>query len=938
MNDTPLLRPPSGVLPAVTDVFVPLVQALDALNNNTSAPGISLMGALKNVWATIRNEAIRTNRKDGGQAAGEVLANGADRIIGMMLDWSVKKAGLPDTKNLAVLAMGSYGRAELAPYSDIDIMLLFDESIPDATLEGIAGNFLRPLWDCGWQVGHSVRTPQECLRAMADSGGGTNTVETATSVMEARFAAGDHVFAATFLREEVPSFFKKFGRSFVDAKFEETLKRWQGQSVYRTQPNLKESPGALRDYQLALWIDQASRLSGHLPRLVSRPLVSEDAIARARKGYDTLLTFRVALHGLCRRKQDVLDYSMQESVALDLSYEAGDDLKPSERLLRDYFRAATNVHRLAGTVTRRYQEERAVATRDIEKLRRRPVDKDFTRIADYLYTSRSDVFSGPDWLEAAMRAMLHCAHFKITVSQDVSESIRARLEPMTPELRADPRAAEQFLSLMKERENVAHALRIMRDTGLLGAYMPEFGQIEGLVINDTFHDYPVDEHTLYVVGGIDDLYVSVESFDTFRRQLLEALPRPHLLRLACLLHDLGKSRGAPGHSNRGALMTPAIGERLGLSASEIRTLIFLVQEHLTLSKVSQRRDPNEGGILKALAEKIGTKEHLDLLFLLTYTDSLAVGKGSYPQWKDALLTELYISLRRLIQADATGSGGTSILSSAIRSDGPFSQPHTVDTQSLETRLMAWAKDDAMRALAAEHVKLVPTRYMAEVSFEEARSHLEALRRLRTGNQEAVAAVRGEGLLIDMWVVSTDRPKRFSQICGAFLGAGVNVISAIAYTRSDGIILDHFRVAPAAENAQPDDTYWAKVASGVIDTLTGKTDFRAQIDSARKRFGRGSQITRQIEPELRVDNTLSDKHTVIDVICGDRIGLLYGLTRALADLSCDIHFAKIATSQGLVTDVFYVTEPNGEKVTDPEKMLNIKRLLKAVAADFQGSAR
>jgi [protein-PII] uridylyltransferase len=939
MSELPLLRPPSSVIPAVTDIFEPVSDALQKLMGDTP-PGITLIGAMKNVWATVRNDAVRTNRKEGGRAAGQTLTLGADRIVELLLSWSTHRADGPGWKNIAVLALGSYGRRELAPYSDIDLMILYDESLPDVVLEPAVGNFLRPLWDCGWQVGHSVRTPQECLRTMADTSGGANTIETATAVMEARYVAGDRAFAESFLRETLPSFFRKYGRAFVESKFEETLSRWRGQSVYRTQPNLKESPGALRDFQLAIWIDQASRLSGHLPRLTNHPLVSDEAIARAREGYERILTFRVALHSLCRRKQDVLDYPMQEAVAQELGFVGSDELKPAEQLLRDYFQAATAVHRLAGTVTRRYQEERAVATRNIEKLRRRPVDADFTRIGDYLYSSSTEALKGPGWVEAAMRGMLHCARLGITLGQDVSELIRSRLPEMTPEMQKDPAVAAQFMLLMRERSNVAFALRLMRDTGLLGAYMPEFAQIEGLVINDTFHDYPVDEHTLHVVHGIDRLYESVESYDQFRRRLLETLPRPYLLRLACLFHDLGKSRGAPGHSQRGALMVPLIGERTGLTASEMRTLIFLVEEHLTLSKVSQRRDPNEGGILKALAAKIGTKEHLDLLFLLTYSDSQAVGKGSYPLWKDALLTELYTSLLGLLETDKS-SGGTSVIARQVAqpgAGGAVERLQSVEPATLDERLLAWAPDEAMRAFAQKHLALVPRRYLSEVSLEEAISHLEALRRLETGNQEAVAAVSGSGGLVDMWVVCVDRPKRFSQICGAFLGTGVSVISAIAYTRTDGVILDHFRIAPSVDNESPDDTFWAKIASTVVETLAGRIDFRKQIEAVRKRFVRAPQITRQLEPELRVDNSISDHHTVVDVICGDRVGLLYGLTRALADLSCEIHFAKISTNQGLVTDVFYVSELNGEKVTDPEKMLNIRRLLKAVASDFQGAAR
>ena len=918
-----------------SDPFAEIEAALEHLPAK-GPPGASLIAPMKAAWNQARLSAAELNRISGGRVAGELLSGFADRLLSMLLKSGVKRSGFcagagTETRNnegisgVALLAMGSYGRRELAPYSDLDLLLLYSPEVESGKLEELVGNLLRPLWDGGWQVGHSVRCPRECLDAMEDAAAGDSALETATSMLEARFVSGDTALADSFYKKDVPEFFALRGRAFVDAKFQETIRRWHGQSVYRTQPNIKESPGALRDFQLATWIDKASQLSGHMPRLNDRPLVSKAAIEDAQAGYERLLTFRLSLHAICRRKQDVLDFQMQQAVANDLAYDDLEDLTAPERLLRDYYRAATAVHRLAQTVTRRYLEERAVASRDIERLRRRPVDADFTRVGDYLYASHDALFTGPDWIESAFRAFLHAANIGISISQDVAEAIRSRLPGMTDELRFHPAAAAHFMSLICSRENAGRSLCSMRDVGLLASYMPEFGEIQGLSIRDVFHDYTVDEHTLFVVEAVDRLYKSVENHDQFRRQVLETLPRPQMLRLACLFHDLGKSRGAAGHSERGALMLPQIGERLGLDPADVRLLIFLVQEHLTLSKVSQQRDPNEGGLLKSLAAKIGSKERLDLLYLLTYCDSISVGHGSYPLWKDALLAELYKGILKHLVASAQ----TQEIHALSESE---------DARSLEVRLSAWAADDASRAFALEHCQRVPKRYLVEVSFEDAVKHVEAIGRLRASNKEAVAAVHGSGGLVDMWVVSTDRPKRFSQICGAFLAAGVRVISAMAYTRDDGIILDHFRLAPGLDGGSTDEVFWVKVAAGVEDTLMGKGDFLARIEAARRRIPPKPALSRRIEPLIQVDNKLSDSFTVVDVICGDRIGLLYGLSRALADLTCEIHFAKIATNQGLVTDVFYITESSGGQVTDAEKMLNIKRLLKAVAADFQEARR
>ena len=932
--------PPLDFLAAVTaDVAAAVAAAGDG------PLGMPFSTVLKTAFNKARGRAALLNRSEGGRAAGEFLAEAADRMLALVLRHGAKRLQLPpELPGAALLAMGSFGRRELALYSDIDFLLLHAPDFPADKLESLAGELIRPLWDGGLNIGHAVRSPDECLRAMDDEASGNSAVETATALLESRFVAGDRKLSDAFCNEDIPRFFRRRGRAFVDAKFEETIARWKNVPVYRTQPNLKESPGALRDFQLARWIDRASQLSGHLPRLERRPLVSAESIDDARAGYERLLTFRMSLHALCGRKQDVLDHHMQQSVAADLGYEGADEVRPAEQLLRDYFKAATAVHRLAQTVTRRYLEERAVATRDIERLRRRRLDGDFTRVGGYVYASHNAVFAGDGWIEAALRAFLHIARGGLSLSQDVSEQIRARLPGMSDDVRSSPDAALHFLNLLRMRINTGSTLRAMRDSGLLGAYLPEFGEVEGLIIGESFHDFSVDEHTICVVEAMDRLYQSADPSDQFRRRILETLARPHVLRLACLLHDLGKSRGAPGHSERGALMAPRIGERLALGARDVRTLIFLIQEHLTLSRVSQRRDPGEGGLLTELAGKIETRERLDLLFLLTYCDSISVGHGAYPLWKDALLSELYTGIAQRLPPPGAAKDSNANIPAQTGSVVVAAPPAAVlpkaadDPGALEARLLAWAPDEETRALVVEHFQRVPGRYLVEVSFDDAVFHLETLKRMRARNMEAAAAVRGSGELVDMWIVSTDRPRRFSQICGALLGAGVNVISAIAYTRDDGTIFDHFRVAPGLESPTSRSDFWGRVERSVEDTLQGKGDFLARIDSARRRIPRTPTISRRIEPEIKVDNKLSERYTIVDVVCGDRIGLLYGLSRALADLSCSIHFAKIATTQGLVTDVFYITETGGGQVTDPEKLLNIKRLLKAVAADFQEARR
>ena len=913
-------RPDSDLL---EDAFSGLDASLRELPPD-KAPGLSVIGALKALWARARQQTSQLNGTRDGKIASGLLTDTMERILRRLLDFAGARAALSSgTPGVALLTMGSFGRREPAPYSDLDLLVLYS-GMDREQLETLIGNLLRPLWDAGLQLGHAVRTREECLAALEDHVADENALETATSLMEARFVAGDIALGNLLLKRDLADFFKRRGRSFVEAKLEEALLRHrrQGESVYRTQPNLKDSPGALRDYQLAMWIDRASQLSGHLPRLSERPLVSQDAILEAGEGHARLLTLRNALHAACGRKQDVLDFTMQQTLAEELGYQPTEELRSSELLLGDYFRAATAVHRLADTVIRRYREEQAVLRQDVEQLRRRPVDEEFTRIGDYLYFARPQALAGPDWLEVAMRAFLHAAHLGVGISQEIRSGVRARLPELGEKERANPEAAQLFRALLQRRFHVAPALRSMRDVGLLGEYLPEFGQVQGLVIHDILHDFTVDEHTLFAVEQVDRLLASNEPADRVRHAALERLKGLELLRLAVLCHDLGKSRGGAGHSQRGMLMVPPLAERLGLPEADTRTLIFLVEHHLLLSRISTRRDTGEGGLLDELAAKIGTRERLDLLYLLTCADSAAVGQGSFPAWKDELVSELYLRLDQRLVGERVAAAPA--------------------PAGLAERLLAAAADEAERSAAREHCARVPPRYLVEVTLEEARLHLELLRQMKASGREVVAAAKGGGDPVDIWVVSTDRPRRFSQICGAFLSCGVNLLSAIAFTRSDGLILDHFRAGLTAAFGVPTgeskEAYWARVASEIENALEGRGDFRARIEQVRRRIPRVPIISRRVTPEVRIDNKLTERFTVIDVVCGDRIGLLYGLTRALGDLGCDIHFAKIDTQQGLATDVFYVTEVGGARVLDPEKTHNIRLLLQAVADEFQEARR
>jgi [protein-PII] uridylyltransferase len=861
------------------------------------------------------------------------------------------------SSGFAVLAVGGYGRRELAPRSDVDLLLVRRAEADPVALEP----FIRALWDANLEVGSAVRTLAQVEGALG------NDLHAATATLQGRLVAGERASFEEVRRLVLERFLPSNAARFARAKIDETAERHQkrGGTIFLLAPDLKEGRGMLRDLELArllavlapsvgaearlssdasesdlvfpdlaradealaLWLDGAPARGGELPER-ARALARADGL---------LAAARACVHELEPESKDRLGRSVQERAAERFGYKDRGGRLGAENLLRDVFLAAKTIDRTLRLARDRIQ-------RFLEPSSGRPSARS-QRIAPGIVAAGGElalepaVLEGPDVLRRAAELFLLAQKSKRDVALATREAIRrtvsaARGEDTVLErVRSDPEVVRQFREILGGGTHVAATLRAMHDAGFLGELLPEFGALDGLAQADTYHAYTVDEHTLAAVAALEGepaapdggvpaaASAPPEREDRIREELFFATARRDLLRLGLLLHDAGKTGGDLGHVERGVALVPDVARRLGLSLEEERHVRFLVEHHLTLSSLADKRDvdaPETRAALLAACEHDTAR--LDHLYLLTCADVRAVSPHAFTRWKDSLLTRLYEQSRAQASVE-------------VAHPRPASRDDLV--REIAARLPAGLTSESV----SEHLDLCPRPYLAESSPEEAALHVELAAGLAQGRRLAWRVVAEDGF-DRLYVAARDRPRLFAGLCGALAAEGLNIVAASAFTRRDGIALDRFAVVPAAggaastarwQNSPPER--WAEVARTLELVAAEGVDPAALVDARARRLPLGEPApegTRRPPVRVRISNKISPKMTVVDVSAPDRVGLLHDLARALSDLSLDIRLAKIATKGERVADVFYVTTTTGEKVTGAAALARLRRGVEAAA--------
>ena len=813
------------------------------------------------------------------------------------------------SERLALLAVGGYGRAEMAPFSDVDLLFLTPYKITPWA-ESVIESMLYILWDLHLKVGHSSRTVKDCVRLARED----FTIRTA--LLENRYLAGDQELAQELDADLRKNLFRNTAAEFIEAKLAERSERHkkQGGQRYMVEPNVKEGKGGLRDLQSLFWIDKYVHGVQDTADLVRLKVFTQSEYDELLAAEDFLMAVRNHLHLISGRAMDQLTFDLQVEVAQAMGYKTHGGRRAVEHFMQDYFRHATRV----GELTRIFLT--ALEAKHIKKeprlaglFRRRKKLREGCKVMQnrLTYVDEKKFLANKLNILCIFDEALRTGYF---LHPDAMRLISAHLDLIDDDMRNDPRAAKIFLDLLLKHGNPERALRRMNELGVLAAFIPEFAPVVAMMQFNMYHSYTVDEHTIQCISTLAQIERGelVEELPIASGILKEGVNRK-VLYVALLAHDLGKGR-EEDHSVLGEKIARKIAPRLGLKPAEVSNVAWLVRHHLLMSDVAQKRDISDPRTVRDFAKAVKTRERLDLLTVLTVCDIRAVGPTTWNNWKAVLLRNLY---RQTVDALENGMEEINVRAGAEAAK-----------KALRLALADWEKKDLRRETGRHYDPYwqgLPTE--AQVTFAK-----------------LLRGIGDDEIRIDLFpdtdrdatracFALADHPGIFSRLAGALALVGANVVDARTYTSKDGYATAVFWLQdgegkPYAKSRLP------RLRAMIGKTLKGEVIARDALRSRDKIKKRERAF--RVPTRITFDNEGSEIYTIIEVDTRDRAGLLFDLTSTLAKNNVYIASAVIATYGEQVVDTFYVKDMVGLKFHSQSKREALeKKLLTAIE---QGAER
>ena len=825
--------------------------------------------------------------------------------------------------SLALIALGGYGRGELNPFSDVDVMLLHGDAAGKVSpyVEEMAEQILYLLWDIGFKVGHSTRSMKEAL-AQAN-----HDMLTKTAMLESRFLAGDRVLAREFRNQFRTKCVIGSEREYVELRMrdQEARHRKFGDSVYMQEPNLKNGCGGLRDYQNLLWMSYFKEGALTTTLLVGEDWLSESDQRRIEIAYDFLLRLRTDLHYLSKRAADILHLNLQEETARRLRYREKNGQRATEALMRDYYKHTRNIFRVTERITEQFATGYATSgTRALFSflpLRRGTeirVGSFFVR-HDQLHTDRRDRFK-TDPLEM-MTAFQRAQEHNVDLSPELEDLLSRALGQITRTYRYAKAPREIFKAILSKKGEVGRALRLMHRIDFLGRYVPEFGQLTCLVQHEFFHRYTADEHTLLCIDKLDALMRTNDPKLIPYRRLFENLEEPFVPYLALLLHDTGRAVGARPHSEASALFAQSVAKRLQLSPEQRKSLILLVDHHVTLSSTAQQRNLDDPATIAEFAKVVRNQKNLHALMLLTLADGQGTSGESWSDWKESLVWQLF---------QAT--------SQYLADQKSYHEQTKIERESLEAAAAAELPSDFADEIEA-HFEFMPDNYFRASDVAEIVQHLNLFRSFfeNTSTQldrPLVPAVSWEAFPQFGHSIASfctwDRLHLLAKIAGSFSVVPLNILSADIFPREDHAILAVFRVCDTKGQAVAEGQDRAQVENTLRHALEVETfEFASLLEEARHKIQHRRLEELEFPAGIAIDNKAHPTYTLVQIEAPDRVGLLYDLLTALEQEGTNIVLSRISTQKGAAIDTFYITDYGSRaKITDSHRIAALQRRLRS----------
>jgi [protein-PII] uridylyltransferase len=867
-------------------------------------------------------EDVRAGRD--GVSASRALSAHVDAILQEMGTPMVQRCKAP----VAILATGGFGRCELAPYSDLDLLFLCAET-PEAEIRALAESMLYPLWDAKVDAGHAVRSYEQALDLPATD------LAAATALLDARFLFGDRALADKFLADFRARVAATAAEDFVARLRAEQRARHGrfGDTIFLLEPDLKNGPGGMRDLCVGRWAATARFGTADPRRLQEIGVMTERLATAFEAAREWLIRVRIAVHASAGRRQDQLRFALQEAIAPQLcpnAKVAEGDIRPAvhpavEALMHQFHAHAKLVRReterLLQRATMRDDHRRTTVAVSLRDASGRPVaDEGFVLRDGSLEPRDERVFEQKpsEMLRIFSAAVELDAPLALRTRELIAETAASRGEA----LRTDPDAGRRFVEVLTDISDRTSPTRLeeMHDLGLLSALMPEWEPSTGRVQHDIYHVYTVDQHALYAVarmhaiarGDLGDEFPVVS-------ETIRDVERPVALFIGTLLHDVGKPWGKP-HSDIGADLTVTIGARLGLDPEDVRRAEFLVRQHLVMGQMSQRRDLDDLEMIADFAKLCGDEENLRELYLLTFCDLSSVAPDNLTSWKETLLRELYQRTLNFLRR-----GGDLLGAERVEIVGR--------RQKRAARLLG-------EELGGSPLELLlrgfPDRYFVENTARRIAAHVELVRERRRAGSASIIDVSHQKRLgvTEMVLAAVDMPGLLAEVAGVLHANRIDVVDAAIYSREPtpgepGEALDVFRVRDGYGRPVTDEARWRKIRGDLEAVISGRVKVETLVAGRPRSDSVAAWKTPEVPTEIKIDNQVSRNFTVVELITEDRPGVLYAIARTLHGAGLDIHRSKIATEANRAVDTFYVRDKAaGAKVTDPERMATLRESLRA----------